>query len=110
MSLHTFTIEEKLEVVEDAIKEARGFRAARRAGANRRYELLKSIAADLRGRQELPRNNTLGQLDRALRAAAASNSGHGYEVGKLIQVAETVISKWPTISQALEQFGEETAE
>lgn len=112
MTLRIISLEEKLAAVMFAADEAR--RQFRPPGsmAQRRYETLKAVAADLRQRQELPRNQTLGELTRRLQImkdAPRSEVGH-YDNGQLVGVANFVISRWPTISQALELFGEESAE
>jgi len=109
MSLHTLSIEDKLAVVEAVIRSMRP-NGRQDPEAARSYEALKAVAADLRARLEHPRSNALGSLGRALAAVKASKGPLGYDQGKLLQVANIVINKWPTISQALEQFGEESAE
>lgn len=73
-------------------------------------ENLKAIAADLRGRQTLPRSQVLGELERALYQLQRSKTALGYDEGKMIAVANVIVNKWPTIRQALEQFGEEASE
>ncbi len=111
MGLRLFTIEEKLAIVRADIVRQRS--AARRPGSaeQRHYEILKAVAADLQARLELPRNNALGDLSRAMERMVQSKTALGYyDVEKMAQVANVVISKWPIIIQALEQFGEESAE
>lgn len=109
MTLHVITLEEKLAVVEKAITDLR--KKARQDPVHRQNsETLKAIAADLRARIELPRSNALGELTRALTLAKAKKTALGYEHNWMIYVANIIIHKWPTISQALEQFGEESAE
>lgn len=109
MSLHVITLEEKLAVVEKAINDLR--KKARVDPVHKKnFETLKSIAADLRARIEFPTSNARGELGRALALVKQSKTALGYDQGRLLHVANIVISKWPTISQALEQFGEESAE
>lgn len=110
MSLHVITLEEKLAVIDAVLDDLRP-----KARADRRlmalYEPLQAIAADLRGRQELPRSQALGELHRALERMKASKTSLGnYDQARLAEVANVVVRKWPTIQQALEQFGEESAE
>ena len=112
MTLRIIPLEEKLAAVMSAADDAR--RQFRPPGsmAQKRYEILKAVAADLRQRQELPRNQTLGELTRRLQImkdAPRTEAGH-YDHGQLVGVANFVISRWSTISQALERFGEESAE
>lgn len=110
MALELFSIEEKIEIIEQVIDVAR--RAARPVGspAQRRYQVLKAIAADLRGRQQLPRSNALGALWREVEKVKQSKTDLGYDAGRLQQLAHLLVSKWPTVSQALEMFGEESAD
>ncbi len=111
MSLRVFTLEDKIRAIETEIMEARGADRPPGSLAQRHYELLKSIAADLRARKHLPRNNALGELELALDLMKrAPRLTAGYNESKMIAVTNIVISKWPVISQALEQFGEESAE
>jgi hypothetical protein len=110
MILHLFTIEEKIDAIEAELKWSRSARREPGSREQRHHELLKAIAADLRARQTLPRNNALGDLSRTLEKMKSSKTALGYEQGKMIEVANVVVSKWPVISQALELFGEESAE
>jgi hypothetical protein len=105
MSLHVFSLEQKLEVVERLIITTRN-----RHGADQTYEILKAIGADLRASLDLPKSNTLGELDRALYRVKTSKTALGYDEGKMVAVANVVIHKWPHIRMALEQFGDESAE
>lgn len=74
------------------------------------YLALKALMHDLDGRIALPRSNTLGEIERALQRTYASRVGVSYEVGHLSQIAYTIMKHWPVIRQALEQFGEVSAE
>ncbi len=109
MSLHVITPEEKLAVIQAAISATR--KKARTDPVHRKnFEVLKAVAADLEARIAFPTSNTLGSLRRGLDLVKQSKTALGYDQGRLLHVANIVISKWPTISQALEQFGEESAE
>jgi hypothetical protein len=112
MSLTTFSIEEKIEALRVAIVDAQQKNRPPGSAAQKRYDLLKSIAADLRGRQELPRNNTLGELSRLLvKIKETPREGRaGYDHGRMVALANAVIGRWTTISQALESYGEESQE
>ncbi len=113
MSVGIFTIDDKIAAVDMEIKEIREEARQQPEGAplRRHHEILKAICADLRARQDLPRNNALGDLGRQLeRMKRLKPIGGQYDQGLLNELALTVVSKWPVISQALEQFGEETAE
>jgi hypothetical protein len=109
MSLHVLTLEEKLAVVQSAINAVRK-KARLDPVAKKNFEALKAVAADLEARIAFPTSNTLGSLRRGLELVKQSKTALGYDQGRLLHVANIVISKWPTISQALEQFGEESAE
>jgi hypothetical protein len=110
MSLHTFRLEEKLGEVEKMIVEARQSRGKPGSAGYRRYMVLKAIAADLRARLDLPRSLSLGELERCVDRIKQSRTGIGYENGALVAAANTLINRWPFVRQALEHFGEETAE
>jgi len=112
MSVKTATIslDDKLAVTETLI---RAFRDRARNGDQNSiliYESLKSIAADLHARQAFPTSNALGELRRKIERVQASKTALGYDEGRLTDLANHVINKWPFISQALERFGEESAE
>ncbi len=113
MSAPVFSIEDKINALDMEIKEMRD--DARRAGPgtalHRQYEVLKAVTADLRARQQLPRNNALGALEREIiRMKAARLASGAYQPNHAMEMANVVVSKWPVISQALERFGEESAE
>jgi hypothetical protein len=112
MGLKTFTVplDVKLGVVHRLIREWRG--RARSGGPEDAeiYDALKSIFADLQGRQQSTRSNALGELGRILDRVLRSKTGTNYDENQLQDLARHVINKWPTISQALEVYGEEGAE
>jgi predicted esterase len=110
MTLNLFSIEDKIAVIEAEIAEARQFRREPGSPMQRHYQILKAIAADLRARAEHPRSNALGALERELTRLRSSKTALGYDQGRIIELATLVVSKWPTISQALERYGEESAE
>lgn len=111
MSLHLFTIDEKIEAVEAEIERARQFRKEQGTEMRRHYDVLKAVARDLKARQVYPRSNTLGSLQRQVANAVKGKvQNGGYREGHLVEIGHTVMGRWPTISQALEQFGEESAE
>lgn len=107
MSLKLYSVDEKIKVVEDLLVYLR-----KNGGRHtQEHAVLTTIARDLRARRDFPRSNTLGSLERELATVIASKSGiDGYDHGRLIHLANMVVSRWSTISQALEQFGEECAE
>lgn len=72
--------------------------------------VLKAIHANLVARQQHPRSLPLGELERALDRAVQSKSALGYEIRDLANIANVVIRRWPHIREALEWFGEETAQ
>lgn len=110
MSVGIFSIDDKIAALDVEIKEARRGRREPGSALHRQYEVLKAIAADLRARQQLPRNNVLGSLERELEQMRRSRTALGYDQGRVMELANIVVSRWPVISQALEQFGEESAE
>jgi hypothetical protein len=109
--MKTVSLEEKIAAMSEVVDVARRGRRVPGEPAARRYHVLASIASDLRGRQALPRNNALGQLERALeRLAKAPQTDGCFDRGLCQDLAQTLISKWPTVAQALENFGEESPE
>lgn len=109
MSLQVFTVEEKIEALHREIDELRRAGFPPRSAQQRHYKTLCAILNDLRARQ-MPRSLPLGELERGLERVKASKTALGYDQGKLIHVANVVISRWPFIQQALENFGAESCE
>lgn len=110
MALKMYTLEQKMNAIGMEISEARKGRRDPGSVAHEHYQILKSIAEDLQARVELPRNQTLGAMERALYALVRSKTALGYEDGKMNAVAQVVVHKWPTIRAALERYGEESCE
>jgi hypothetical protein len=111
MSLKTDLVsnEEKLRVLGSVIDDL----CARKKSSVRDdpdFFALKSIAHDIKSRMELPRSNTLGEIERALQRTEASKTAIGFDTGQLSNVAYTIMKHWPVIRQALEHFGEVSAE
>lgn len=96
--------EDQLRIVEEIIERLRSERHGETVAA------LKTIAGELRTRMELPRSNALGELERAMRRLHESKTALGYDQRQLAAVANVIVSKWPTVRLALEQFGEESCE
>jgi len=109
MSLQVFTLEEKIAALQREIDSIRAEGFAPRTPLQKHYKTLCAILNDLRARQ-MPRSLPLGELERGLERVKASKTALGYDQGKLIHVANVVISRWPFIQQALENFGGESAE
>lgn len=93
-----------------ALAEVTDAMRANRGRHDPTYLALKAVMADLHGRMELPRSNTLGELERSLARLEASRVGQSYDSGQLQALAQTLMKHWPTVRQALEQFGEVSAE
>lgn len=110
MSLRVVSLQEKMLAVEKAIDRARAGRRDPGSDAQSHYEALKSVAKDIQARMELPAAEALVELARALENLVRSKTALGYDEGKMNAVAQVVVNKWPTISMALERFGEESAE
>lgn len=112
MALQVFTLEDKITALGIEIDAARKFRRDPGSAMQRHYEVLKAISADLRARQALPQSNTLGAMRREMERLLISkvDGASGYPPGRMQDLAQLVIGRWTTISQALEHFGEESAE
>jgi hypothetical protein len=109
MSLQVFSIEDKINALHREIDQMR--RSKREPGSDqqRHYKTLCAILNDLRARQ-IPRSLPLGELERGLERVKASKTALGYDQGQMIHVVNIVISRWPFIQQALENFGAESCE
>jgi hypothetical protein len=103
MALRMMSVEDKLAVVERVIRNHRDQRSPT-------VQTLKALAKDLRARVDVPKSNALGQLERALQKMQETRTDTGYDRNMMSEVAKVVINKWSHIRQALEEFGEETAE
>lgn len=110
MSLHLFTLDEKLDAIHMELVSIKRAGFAPGSAQQRQYNALKAIAADLRAHQIFPRSQPLGELERALESMKATKTALGYSQDKMAHVANVVIHRWPFIRQALEKFGEESAE
>lgn len=113
MSLHLYSIDEKITAITAAINEFRCRPRPPGSANQRHFDLLKAIAADLRARQQLPRNNALGTLERELESMKRQKChgmDFGYDMKSMARVTSVLISKWPIVCQALEAFGEVSAE
>lgn len=107
MSLHLYTSDQQLEGVERLIQDLRGDYSP---ATRRNVDILKSLAAELRARLDIPRAISLGELERALLNMKRSKTPLGYDRNKMAAVTEVLIKHWPFVRLALEHFGEETAE
>lgn len=116
MTLNLSTLDQKISAIDQLIvmvREGMSGRSGLTTAEIEHYEALKAIGADLRARQRMPKNNALGALERELvlmKAGKPAGRGASYEQARMNQVANIVISKWPVIRQALEKYGEESAE
>ena len=111
MSVGIFTIEQKIEALNMEIAEIKGARREPGSPLHQQYRILQAIAADMRARQELPRNDVLTSLGRALEVMKSDREPGGhYDRERAMAVANVVVGTWPIISQALENFAKEHAE
>ncbi len=116
MALTTIELEDQLRAIDAMIVELRrsaGIRVAdgpSHEEARVRYEVLKAIAADLRGRLDRPRSLALGEIERAIRRMLATKGPLGYADGQMLALASCLTRHWPFVRQALEHYGEASAE
>lgn len=103
MSLYIFTAEQKLIALQRLIRDIKS------AGATP-PDVLKAIAADYEARADVNRGRALGELSRALIKVSRSKTPLGYSTTSQVTAAQQLIRWWPTVQQALEMFGEESAE
>ena len=101
-----FSLDDKLQAVERLIVDLRWARGDPLVPEFKTYWVLKAIADDVRARQQSARYDALEDLRDAVRAVHASKTGLGYELGKLRNLAERFLGKWPIVEQAMESFAE----
>lgn len=100
------TAEEKIAVVEELIEALRGAgaRADQASPDNRRYHVLKAIAADLRGQLATAPEPALRSLSFQVDSAKRMKARIGYvDSGHHQAVSECLMSFWPVVRHALEQ-------
>jgi|SRR6185312_2443277 len=101
-------LEEQLWVVDSLL------RAAGRTSEDREQAViigtLKAVHASITARLDRPRSMPLGDLERAMRQAVERKGRGNYEPRDLAAIAHAAIRHWPHIREALEWYGEETAE
>ncbi len=105
MALSTFTTEQKVEAMKEVVGLLREM--GLRSGDRHTFLTVKAVLADVQARTGARRSGDLSELEIALQAVKDSQFDGNYNHGKLLNLAYLVINKWPAISQALEQFGEE---
>lgn len=106
----TLSLDEKIRVLDLILRNLRpGARAGNEVAAEN-YEALKAVAADLQARSQLARSDTLVEIEVALERVKRSRTALGYDQGQIIALANTIVRRWPTIAQALEQFSKEAVE
>lgn len=91
--MSSITTAEKLGFVERLIAEE--------PGTTYRNDILKAIAADLRGRLDGAPSVALVQLERKVVAMYRNGDGIGPKLG----AADELVARWPTVKAALELFG-----
>lgn len=100
-----FTTAEKLAQIEGLIINHRWARADPMVPENRTYEVLKTIAADLRGRLDSAPGEAEHALERRIVAIRMARSRRAPTNGALVGLAEELIGRWPVVRQALVRFG-----
>lgn len=111
MTLRVLSLDDKIAAIDRVINLVRKWERPPGSSEQAQYEALKALAADLRGRQQLPRSQTLGELTRLMaRMKAAPREDQAFARNYSTAIVNLVVGRWATISQALEQFGEESAE
>lgn len=101
---NTLTLDEKIRILDLILRNLRQGAREGNETAKQNYDTLKSIAADLQARAALARNDTLVEIEVALERVKRSRTALGYDEGQIIALADTIVRRWPTICQALEQF------
>lgn len=104
----TPSTDEKLKVVEGLIERLRWARDVDPTAfpERRDYEVLKSIASELRARREGVPGVAEVALERRMAAVRASRTDLGYGNGQLVGLAQELVGRWETVVQALQVFEE----
>lgn len=108
MSDPTITVEEKLAEVDRIVSEM-GFRERRAEGGVcdrdcRTREVLKAVAADLRGRLDAAPSAAATTIQRRIDSLYRSRTVLGYDRDGLVGLGQELIGRWPIIKQALEKI------
>ena len=101
-----FTTSEKLGQIERIIQMLR--RMAATENDEYQIDVIKSVAADLRGRLDSAPSIAVLELQRRIGAVYRRRAEDGDDYDAMKGVGEELIGRWPTVRQALEQFGEST--
>lgn len=109
MTLREFTIDEQIEQLDAVISGLRQVSVGRRPTmivSRRTLDALKSIAADLRGRQPQNANVALIEIGRRINAALRSKDAGGrFDDATIAMLGHELIGRWPCVRQALQNLG-----
>lgn len=103
----TLSLEEQIRIVDFVMKNLRVGARAGNMIASENYEGLKAVAAGLQARQSIARSDALVEVEAAVHQVARSQTALGYDEGQMINLARTIIRRWPTIAQAMENYSKE---
>lgn len=99
------SLDEQIAAVDRCLEDFRHARSQPGTLENKTYFALRAIADELRGRKPEACRHTLRLLAARVDAARSVRMADGAMRG----VAEVLISRWPTVRQALEKFEREDA-
>jgi hypothetical protein len=103
VSVKNFTAEDQLAEVERLIEAARlDGRPAPGSAEERTFHILKSIAAEIKGRIPPAAGRALDALQEEVDNVADTKTRAGYDMAALATLGETLMGRWPTARQALE--------
>lgn len=102
-------IADQIRVVDAIMKNLRVGGRAGNVIAAENYEVLKGVMVGLQARQGIAKADTIVEIERGLDAVKRSQTALGYDEGQMVALAQTIIRRWPTLQQALEQFEKEEA-
>jgi hypothetical protein len=108
VTFRSFTVEEQLDEVDALIRVFHRGHPSRMSAHG--VNVLKSIAADLRGRVPDAPEIARSELQRRINDMMRSKTVLGFERGAMVGLAQELIGRWPTVKVALEKFEKELTE
>lgn len=98
------TLNEQIEIIDRLIEDFRWARPHPEVDEHQTYQVLKTIAVDLRGRLGSAPSIAEHELEKRIEGVKAGKTATGYPANGMIELAQELIGRWPTVKQALTMF------